>query len=346
MWYTFCMGAGIAGRDRLSLVYHGNEAGKCESRLEETRLPLPAELGEGHADFLRLGTEIGYGALYLKNPPIPMVIDAQAAGRMAKFTVHLSKRPTVFRVRDRGEALKVGYGDGFLLSSSAHGIVYINQNEEFHEFSLFLSEKRLETLIEELGVAVDKEVTDLLVRPASDHCFVESPNDAASRLATMQLLSCAVDGPLRELYVEAKLYELLALRLQRLSGACRDEAPAIYLNRYDRRHLDEAREILLTEACDPPSIRSLARRVGLNTTKLKSGFRNVFGTTIFGFVREVRMERALKLLSEGECTVSEAAASVGYRSLSAFSSAFHRRYGVLPGTLSRRDTARQEFLTR
>ena len=77
----------------------------------------------------------------------------------------------------------------------------------------------------------------------------------------------------------------------------------------------------------------IALTAGINTTKLKKGFRDLFGITIFSYIRAQRMESALRLIQEGDCTVCEAASRVGYRSTSAFTRAFEAEYGIPPGSL-------------
>lgn len=86
---------------------------------------------------------------------------------------------------------------------------------------------------------------------------------------------------------------------------------------------------------DPPSLLALARQVGLNDFKLKRGFRQVFGTTAFGYLHDQRMERARQLLEERRFNVTEVACTVGYANPSHFAAAFKRKFGVNPGAYSR-----------
>ncbi|WZB68552.1 helix-turn-helix transcriptional regulator [Achromobacter xylosoxidans] len=76
----------------------------------------------------------------------------------------------------------------------------------------------------------------------------------------------------------------------------------------------------------------LARRAGVNVNKLTTGFRRVFGCSVYAFVREQRMAQAHALLAAGEMSVSQAAYACGYTD-SHFTKAFQRRYGVLPSAL-------------
>jgi AraC-like DNA-binding protein len=77
-------------------------------------------------------------------------------------------------------------------------------------------------------------------------------------------------------------------------------------------------------------IEDLTREFGLNRNKLCTGFRSLFGVSIFDFASGLRMDRAHRLLRESQLSVMEIALSVGYSSAGAFSSAFHRYFGFSP----------------
>ncbi len=94
--------------------------------------------------------------------------------------------------------------------------------------------------------------------------------------------------------------------------------------------VDEAVDILRQEWGTPPTISSLARRVGLNECYLKSGFRKRTGLSIGGYVRQQRMAKALELIESGEFTILETALSVGYSNPSHFTAAFKKFYGHVP----------------
>ena len=81
---------------------------------------------------------------------------------------------------------------------------------------------------------------------------------------------------------------------------------------------------------NPPSVLALSHRVGLSDRKLKQGFRELFGTTVFGYLRDCRMEQARSLLRHSHTTVAKVAAQVGYRNPEAFSTAFRRKFSVSP----------------
>ena len=69
---------------------------------------------------------------------------------------------------------------------------------------------------------------------------------------------------------------------------------------------------------------------GANESKLKKGFRDLFGMGVFERLLHYRMERAKKLLLETSMREKEIAALTGYRHLTSFIHIFKRRYGLSP----------------
>jgi len=142
-----------------------------------------------------------------------------------------------------------------------------------------------------------------------------------------QIWQCPYLGLTRSLFLEAKSLELIALYLEALQTQANNAQTKLQAYEIDCIH--QARIILQQNLQTPPSLRELARQVGLNDFKLKQGFREVLDSTVFGYVTQQRMERACQLLME-QRTVAAVAQEVGYSSPTAFSSAFRRKYGVTP----------------
>lgn len=100
-----------------------------------------------------------------------------------------------------------------------------------------------------------------------------------------------------------------------------------------RDKLYQVQDILLADLETPPSLTELAIEVGLNTTRLKKEFKNVFGVPVFKYLQNERLSLAHKLISERKATVQEAAWQVGYDSLSSFSNAFAKKFGYRPSQI-------------
>jgi AraC-like DNA-binding protein len=145
------------------------------------------------------------------------------------------------------------------------------------------------------------------------------------------ILHCRFYGDIRKLYLEAKTLELLTLCLSRgVNTAAQDSSG---LKPYDIQKMHAAREYLLEHMDDPCSIIELARKVGTNDFKLKKGFKQLYGVTIFDFLMEARMERAKILLLETDTPVRQIALMTGYKSVSSFTAAFKGKVGYPPAFL-------------
>ncbi|MEH6537236.1 MAG: AraC family transcriptional regulator [Psychroserpens sp.] len=101
----------------------------------------------------------------------------------------------------------------------------------------------------------------------------------------------------------------------------------------DRDRLNLARDILLQNLENPPSLSELSQEIGLNTTKLKKEFKEVFGVPVFKYLQNERLATAHKMISQNQATVQEAAWHVGYDSLSSFSNAFAKKFGYRPSQI-------------
>ncbi len=98
----------------------------------------------------------------------------------------------------------------------------------------------------------------------------------------------------------------------------------------DVRKVHEARDLVDDRLDDLPSLSDIARAVGMSTTALKRAYRTVFGIPVYEYARNERLRQAWALLAEGDLSVGEVAERVGYQSLSHFSAAFKRQFGLLP----------------
>lgn len=78
------------------------------------------------------------------------------------------------------------------------------------------------------------------------------------------------------------------------------------------------------------TIEELAQAVGQSPTALKTCFKGVYGSSVYAYLREYRLQTAQKLLTETDNSVAEIAHKVGYENPNKFSSAFREACGVTP----------------
>ena len=145
------------------------------------------------------------------------------------------------------------------------------------------------------------------------------------------ILNHSYTGALENIYINAKIHELLLLSLDCLIEEKQEGFNCKFLeDERSREGIYKAREILLEHIGDPITIKELSRKVAMNECYVKQGFREIFGTTIFDFFQQQRMEHAKYLLYEKSMSVTDVSAALGYSSISHFSAAFKKHTGLKP----------------
>ncbi len=162
--------------------------------------------------------------------------------------------------------------------------------------------------------------------PLNERGFFKTESPAALQAAFRQTESLFSSGGAPGLLAKSRLMEVLALTARELSG----DSGALLLDGYEAAQIRRARTILEENMANPPSVGSLAAMLGLNRNKLQRGFRQIYGDTVFGFLREMRMQRARTLLMARSMSVESVAAFVGYTSVSQFRATFQDRFDMLP----------------
>ena len=193
---------------------------------------------------------------------------------------------------------------------------------------------------------VNEEDTLLHARKACYSCsqreeaiLTKGIQDARMRNLSEGLLNNIGASPSDRLLVESMTLEFLARVCDSkfISGSSKSEP--CYRSR-DEEALAEAASYLEGNLDENHSLAGLSRKFALNEFKLKRGFRERFGITVFGYLRQCRMDRARQLLLSRRYTVLEVANAVGYANPSHFARAFRGCFGLNPKAFLA-DSARQ-----
>ncbi|QDR81728.1 helix-turn-helix domain-containing protein [Sporomusa termitida] len=179
---------------------------------------------------------------------------------------------------------------------------------------------------------VDSSLQALLPSfPAGERFFSNHRLSPGLRHILQQLIDCPYPDPVRELYIEGKLLELLAVYFNETvyRQAVLPDGP-LRLSRQDITSLQQARQLLDRNFITPPTLAGLARMVCLNEFKLKNGFKQVFGQTVHSYVVDKRLELAVRLLTEKKLNIGEVASHIGYANASYFALAFRKKNGINP----------------
>ena len=103
-----------------------------------------------------------------------------------------------------------------------------------------------------------------------------------------------------------------------------------YLNQHQAECAKRVAALMTEDLTIHRTIEQLAQEVGLSPTALKTCFRGVYGSSVYAYLRNYRLQTAQKLLAETKTPVAEIARQVGYENPNKFSSAFRQETGLTP----------------
>lgn len=181
------------------------------------------------------------------------------------------------------------------------------------------------------SLGADHPMHDRLQPVDSNHMScLQMPVGADALYAIEKLMANPYDGHRRLMYAEAKACEILCAVLNQWQAYADADGTAGVFSARDLRLIEKARDIMLADMTHVPTIPALARAVGTNTSKLKRGFKFLYGKTVFEFGHSHRMDHALRLLMDSRMPVNEIAAAVGYQHQTSFTASFREHFGFAP----------------
>ncbi|MDG3581221.1 helix-turn-helix transcriptional regulator [Galbibacter pacificus] len=154
------------------------------------------------------------------------------------------------------------------------------------------------------------------------------PITPAIALILEEIIESPWKGHYRKIFLHAKVLELLLLQLDQ----CRYDstAPSSTLSELDAVKIQRAKEHIINNYDAQITIPKLAKLIGTNEFTLKKGFRELVGTTVFGYINDIKMHRAKKLLAQKNLSISQVSEMVGYKNPQHFTTAFKKKFGIVP----------------
>lgn len=298
----------------------------------------PKEMGSGFLSMIKLrpGLILGIGDYLLKkNISIdfkfnfsPIILGFNIVGNM---NCHVNSGES------QDDLWNQGAGSGYIVYQPQwQGTAIIPKGVPVRCLSVYIDSSLLSIIMEGQHNKMLSEMCNM-VNGSSDkknyQPFTISPSlNIITHQIFDQILNNSYQSSLKRLYLESRTLELTAHTLERFVSkeTIHNNGTSLRPDDIERIHL--ARKIIRNKFENPPTLFHLARQVGLSHSKLNYGFRKVCGTTVFGYLRRVRLEQAMILLQEQKLSVTEVAFAVGYNSLPSFSSAFSNHFGTKPIT--------------
>ncbi|MAD29974.1 MAG: AraC family transcriptional regulator [Flavobacteriaceae bacterium] len=175
----------------------------------------------------------------------------------------------------------------------------------------------------------------------ADHIPFLSPENSAKKyydnlpfsssiaVVLSQILQSKIHDSIKALYIKGKVYELLSLYFNKNEDPSIEQCPFL-VDEENIRKIRQAKEIILQRMTNPPSLDGLSLEIGLPLKKLKEGFKELYGDTVYAYLLDHKMEEACKMLNTKKYNVNEVGLRLGYSTSSHFIAAFKKKYGTTP----------------
>lgn len=159
--------------------------------------------------------------------------------------------------------------------------------------------------------------------------YTEETISPSMSIVLTQLLNFSLNKSVKPLYFKAKTFEILSLYFNTSDEANLEQCPFL-VSETNVNKIKLAKDIIINRLAEPPSLIDLANEIGLSLKKLKEGFKQIYGDSVYSFLIDYKMELARTLLESGDYNVNEVGLKIGYSTSSHFIAAFKKKYGVTP----------------
>jgi len=183
------------------------------------------------------------------------------------------------------------------------------------------------------GIAgeLHQKVEEILAPPEKQGYFCCSVSMTPSiNIRLQEILGCTYIDVRRRLFLGSKALELMISGFDQFNADTEPTGSCFDLASGPGNFVHKARDIIISDIKNPPSLTELSKMVGVNRTTLSQGFSKVYGVTIFDFLRKFRLEESRRLLQAGNRSVTQVAFEVGYAQQRTFSREFKRYFGNTP----------------
>lgn len=202
----------------------------------------------------------------------------------------------------------------------------------FRMISLYVQPKML---VESFGFGRNgAEIAKGLINPAPDSMAIaEVTTNVILVDALHEVFKLDFTHESHLMMVVGRMFEVLALSVTLLEDSEKRASKTIALSARELAMFENVRLWLTQEGDGDMTIAELAKRAGTNSTKLKSGFKLLYGMTIFEYRHRHRMVQVVEMLKDPSAQIAMIGTRLGYRHQASFTSACKEHFGLTPTEL-------------
>jgi len=256
------------------------------------------------------------------------------SGHTEKFTAALKEVLVYIYVTNGRLELNIT-GETQTIKSNEYTVLYLPEGETFSctvlEDSDFFTVRFLpDALIKRIGrlcCFIEKILDN--VTQNSPAFLAEEPIKANPdvTLAISEVQTAMNKTEFQAFFLEACGFKLMGLFLEQLDM---QHSGCGHIRQADIDKMYLVRTLIEKNIHKPLSISELAKEAGTNAAYLKQQFKEIFGTTVYGYTIQYRMELSMNLLKNSQYSISDIAFQVGYKHATHFTQAFKKYFGYLP----------------
>ena len=166
----------------------------------------------------------------------------------------------------------------------------------------------------------------------SDAAEKEKLNEEYRRIIN-ELWAVNDDDPLLNIYYNNRILLLVEQFFTKMHAEMLNPKGKYRLTADDVVKLKKVEAILNSPGKTSPNVSALAKKASMTKLKLSHAFKHVYGTSVYNYYQNQRMQKAHELLSTGNFSVKEVSEKLGYTNLSNFVLAFTKHFDTSPKSL-------------
>ncbi len=198
-------------------------------------------------------------------------------------------------------------------------------NGESQVLSILISIKKFHSLFSSEA----DQISFLNNENAGNKLYKEKKIGPMIAIVLNQMYQQSMDLTMYTLYLRGKVFELMSLYFSKDKEMDIEQCPFL-ADDNNIKKIKLAKEIIISRMMEPPTLVELAKEVDISLKKLKQGFKQVYGSSVFSFLLDYKMQVSKRLLSSGKYNVNEVALKIGYSTATHFINAFKKKFGTTP----------------
>ena len=232
--------------------------------------------------------------------------------------------------------MKCDFNDGLLhhsflsFSPEIEGRVLIAAKHRLRIFTVHITPARLMEYFNGQFNMGPYALRDIIAGSEQFSFFHSARLSRQMHIVIHQILNCPYHGPMKRLFIEGKAFELILYKMDQIIQSESANQGSFEISKIEYERTKTAARILVRNMENPPGLFELAKLLGTTHTRLNIGFKKIYGTTTFGFLRQIRLEKAKQLLEQRDLNITQIVYEVGYSSIPSFSKAFSDYFGNSP----------------